>query len=122
MGYGQVMDSQSFVMGVPAGVQTAFMIEGSFNRILPSAELRMRRILDRLDKVEELIDDTTEDVTVEAVGNIKINDKAFQRQVARYMWHLGALANLLQVPPNPYDQRFVSWGGGGGGLNVAVSR
>ena len=120
LGYGEVQSSQTFVLGVPAGVQTQFMVEGAFARILPSAEAGLRKLLDKMDRVEERIEESTEDVEVEAVGNIKINDKAFQRLVTRYLWWQRSVANLFQVTPNPYDQRFAGYNGGGG-INVSVS-
>jgi hypothetical protein len=120
MGYLEVMNSQTFVLGVPAAVQTQFMIEGAFSRILPSAEAGFRRLLDRLDGVLEKIEDSEENEVADAIGDIKLKDKAFVRLVARYRWWQGMLANLLGVQPNPYDQRFMSWSGGGSGLNVPV--
>jgi hypothetical protein len=116
-GYGQVQAAQTFVMGVPAGVQTQFMIEGALNRIMPSAERGFRTLLDRLDRIECRIEESTEDVEVESLGDIKINAKAFVRLVERYRYWQGALCNLMQVPPNPYDMR---WTSAGGGINVPV--
>lgn len=118
LGYLAVQASQTFVLGVPAGVQTQFMVEGAFNRVLPSAEAGFRRLLDKLDRVEERIEESTEDVEVESVGNIKINDKALQRLLARYQYWRAAVANMLGVIPNPYDQRFGSLLAGG--INVPV--
>jgi hypothetical protein len=120
LGYLEVQDSQTFVMGVPAGVQTQFMIEGAFARILPSAERGMRKLLDRLDRVLEIIEESEENEQADAIGDIRLKDKAFLKLIRRYQWWQGMLANLLGVPPNPYDQRFVSWTGTGSGINVPV--
>lgn len=120
MGYLQVQDSQTFVLGVPAGVQTQFMLEGAFGRILPSAEKDLRGLLDRLDRVLERLEESEENEEVDSIGDIHLKDKAFQKLVARYRWWQGMVANLLGVMPNPYDQRFASWGGGGSGINVPV--
>lgn len=122
LGYGQVMASQTFVQGVPAGVQTQFVIEGAMTRLLPSAEQMLRKWLDRLDSVEERIDDSTEDVLANKIGNIELNDKALQRLVDRYRYWQGKVCNLLQVQPNPYDQRpYLGMGwGAGSGVNVPV--
>ena len=38
-GYSNVSAAQSFSLGVPAAVETAFLIEGAMNRVLPAAEL-----------------------------------------------------------------------------------
>jgi hypothetical protein len=119
LGYGQVQAGQTFVMGVPAGVQTQFMIEGSFNRIMVTAEWRVRQLLERLERIDDIIFDSTEDEVASKVGNIELNPKAMQKLVGRYKWYQQELGNLLQCTPNPYDQRFSAWGGGGG-INVPV--
>jgi hypothetical protein len=121
LGYGEVMESQTFVMGIPAGVQTQFVIEGGLNRIMPSGEARFRKVLDSLNRVECRIEESTEDVEVESLGDIKVNAKAFQRLLERYRFWQGALANIMQVPPNPFDQRFSGYGAGPGGINVPVT-
>lgn len=119
LGYLAVMDSQTFVLGVPAGVQTQFMVEGAFNRILPSAETRFRQLLRRLDGVEEQIERDMENVAVDEIGNIKLRKDEFKELIRRYQWWRNALANLMGIQPNPYDQRFSSWNGGSG-INVPV--
>jgi hypothetical protein len=121
MGYQSVQSSQTFVMGVPAGVQTQFMIEGAWARILPQAEADFYKLLDRMDRTLERIEESEENEEADAIGDIRLKDKAFVKLVKRYLWWQGMLANLLGVMPNPFDQRFVSWGGNsGGGVNLPV--
>lgn len=120
LGYGKVQQSATFQLGVPAGVQTAFMVEGTWARILPSAEKDFRETLDRLDATAAQIFDSQGDLEVSKVGNIELNDKMFERLVQRYQFWQGELANMLQIPPNPFDQRFAGYGRGGGGINVPV--
>jgi hypothetical protein len=120
LGYGQVQAAATFVLGVPAAVETAFMIEGAFDRILPSAESFFREVLDKLDETGRQIFESQSSIEAKKIGNIEINDKMFEQLVQRYQYWQGELANMLQVPPNPFDQRFRGYGGGAG-INISVS-
>lgn len=122
LGYGGVQEAATFVLGVPAAVQTAFMIEGAWSRILPSTEHLFRNLLDRLDGIEcQLLEDQP-NLAATAVGEIKLNGKEFEMLLQQYRHWQGALANMLQVPPNPFDQRPLlgSGYGGGGSMNVPM--
>lgn len=122
LGYGQVQQSSTFVLGVPAAVQTAFMIEGTWARILPSAEKQFISTLDRLDQIYERIFESVDNLDAKKVGNIELNDRQFQQLLERYRFFQGVVANSLQIPPNPFDQRFSGYGdGGAGGMNIPVN-
>lgn len=122
LGYLNVAESSTFVLGVPAGVQTQFTIEGAFPRILPQAEPLFRRHLKILDSLEEQILENAPNVAVEFIDTIKIDKKAFRQTVEQYRYWGSSLGNLMGVPPNPFDQRFNQWStGGGGGVNAKVS-
>ncbi len=122
MGYLNVQDASTYVLGVPAGVQTQFVIERAFTKVIAAAEPLYRELLDRLDAIEEQIVGNTENLAVDKVDEIELRKDEFQRLIDRYKWHQGALANLLGVPPNPFDAR--PWMGSGyngaNGLNVSV--
>jgi hypothetical protein len=120
LGYLEVQEASTFVLGVPAGVQTQFMIEGAFDKILPSALARVESALGRLDAVEQQIEDNTENVAVDELGDITLRKDEFNQLIIRYQYWQGTLANIFGVAPNPFDQRFTRWGGGGGGINVSV--
>lgn len=120
LGYGGVQQAATFLLGTPAAVETAFMVEGSYARILPSAELMLYRMLDRLDEIETMIFESAGSIEASEVGNIKLRDDAMEKFVQRYGFFQGEVANLLQIPVNPFDQRFRGYGGGGG-INVSIS-
>jgi hypothetical protein len=119
MGYLQVQEASTFVLGVPAGVQTQFVIEGALNKILPQAEDRFSTLLDNLDATEQQILDDQENLAVDQIAEIKVRADEFEQLVKRYQYWQGTLGNLLGVPPNPFDQRFSSWGGSKG-VNIPV--
>lgn len=120
MGYLNVQNASTFVFGIPAGVDTQFVIEGALNRILPAAEGEFRKVLAKLEETKQQIFDDQDVLLVEKVDEIAINPKAFQKQVERYHFWRGELGNLLGIAPNPYDQRFASWSGSGG-LNIPIN-
>lgn len=120
-GYLNAQESATFQMGVPAAVQTQFMIEGSFAKILPSAEPLYYKLLSRLDGLEQLIEDNADATVATRIGNLEINAKELEHLLDRYMYWRGALCNLLGIPPNPFDMRFGGRLSGGGGVNVPVS-
>lgn len=119
LGYLEVQETQTFVLGVPAGVQQQFMVEGAFDKILASALPRLETLVCRLDGIEQQIEDNTENLAVEELGDIKVNLDEFKGLLTRYKWWQAGLANLFGIMPNPWDQRFVAWAGQGG-INVSV--
>jgi hypothetical protein len=120
MGYLGVDASQTFVLGIPAAVQTQFVIEGAMNRLLPESYEKVRQLLARLDAIEEQIVEDQELLAVSKVDEIDIRPDEFRQLVKQYVWWQSALANLFGIAPNPFDQRFSSWGTGAGGINVGV--
>jgi uncharacterized protein YdcH (DUF465 family) len=123
MGYLQVQEASTFVLGVPAATQTQFVIEGAFTKVLPSAEARFRRLLDLMDRVEDQIEDNTENVAVDRVDEIELRKDELTQLIKRYKYWQGSLSNLLGVPPNPFDARPMLGMGynGGGGINISVT-
>ena len=120
LGYLNVAASSTFALGVPAGVQTQFTLEGAFNRILPQAEPRFRRLLEILDSYECQILENAPNVAVKQIDTIQIDPKAFRQTVEQYRYWGAELANLMGITPNPFDMRFKGWLGGGS-VNVQVS-
>ena len=122
LGYGGVQEASTFVLGVPAGVQTTFVIERAFTKLLAVALPRMRDIMDKLDRIEAQVDENIDALVASKVGEIDLSDKEFEKLIQRYKHWQGALGNLLQVPPNPYDQRPYLGGGynGRGSMNAPV--
>lgn len=118
LGYLGVAQSQTYVLGVPAALPSQFMIEGAMDRVLAAAEGIARRYIAILDTIEGQMVDDLELMAVTDLGSIKVNEKEMQKLRREYLHWRGALANLLGVSPNPYDQRFA--GMVGGGVNVPV--
>ena len=114
-GYLNVSEVGTFALGIPAGVQTQFIIEACMNKIIPAALPQFRRILTILDGIEEQMVGDLELLAVTSVGSINIDpDEQAKLQKAYLKWQ-GALCNMLGCIPNPYDARPI-----GPTLNVRV--
>ncbi len=119
LGYLGVQESATFSLGIPAGVQTQFMIEGALHRLLPMSVPKFLELLERLDCIECEIYDGADTATIDQIGELKINRKRLQELADVYMIARTALANLLGIVPNPYDQR--PFLGAAGGINMSVT-
>lgn len=116
-GYMNVGQVQTFSLGVPAAVETQFLIEGAMNRVLPEAELEVRRLVSILDTIESAKVADLELLAITQIGEISINNQEQQKLDREYDKWCAALCNLLCIPRNPYDQRVMNQGG----INVRVS-
>ena len=115
-GYINVSASQTFVGGVPAALETTFIIEGAMNKVLPEAEPIVRRLLVTLDSIEAQMFEDLELLAIEQIDEIKVRKDEQERLTDRYLWYVNYLCNILGVARNPFDKRFTD----GGGINVGV--
>lgn len=117
LGYLNVAESQTFVLGAPAGIETSFIIEGAMNRVLVAAEPEVVRHLGILDNIECQMNDDRELLAVDKVDEIMVRKTEMKELRTEYLYWRLSLANLLGVYPNPFDKRYA----GGTGINVPVS-
>lgn len=115
LGYLNVGLVETFSLGVPSGVETSFLIEGAMNRVLPEAEQEARRHVGILDTIESYMVGDVELLAVLKIGEIEINPNEQVKLKSVYAHWQGALGNLLGIPRNPYDQRFMN-----AGINIGV--
>jgi hypothetical protein len=116
LGYVEVSEVATFSLGIPAALQTQFMIEQAMNLLTNSGEARVRRCLRILNRIEELELESLEDVEVEQIGEITINKDFYRTRRRQYRLWQGALGNCFGVPVMPFDQR----NGAMAGINVRV--
>lgn len=114
LGYLNVAEAYTFVLGTPAGVETQFIVEGAMNRILESALSEIRRHIQILDSIEQQKIDDLELLAVNKVGEIDVRSDEQAALDQQYEHWQGSLANLLGVMVNPFDKRANS------GINVSV--
>lgn len=119
LGFLNVQEAYTFVLGTPAGVETQFIIEGALNRMLPAALPLFRELLAKCDSTEAQRFEDQEALVASKVGSIDLRGREGQVGLAlQYDYWRQGLANLLGIYVNPFDKR--SDVSGGGGLNVRV--
>ncbi len=106
LGYLNVQEAYTFVLGTPAGVETQFLIEGALKRILPAAMPKFRELLDKCDCTEGERFENQDALIASKVGSIELRGREGQVALAQnYNYWRQGLANLLGIDPNPYDKR-----------------
>jgi hypothetical protein len=118
LGYTNVGDVYTLVGGVPAAVQTQFMIEGALQRLRVEAAPKARELLCRLDSLErDYYCGAADFASVNKIDNIEINPKRRRELGGYYRTAMQAMGNLLSIVPNPWDQRDIL---NVGSINVPV--
>lgn len=107
LGYIQVEAVATFSLGIPAAMQTTFMIEGALNRIMttPGAIEKFRQLLERLDCVENEVFCGVDLASVDVLDTITVRKDRLRELAKYYLIAVGGLENLLGVPRNPWDCR-----------------
>lgn len=118
-GYLNVSDAESFALGLPAGVQTQFLIEGAMDKLMPAGLPLFRETLAILDGIMKQMVCDLELLAVESIATIKVRMTEQKELKQEYVFHRAGLCNMLGILPNPYDMRF-GGGGTGTGINVSV--
>src|SRR4051812_360284 len=72
LGFLGVQESATFVLGVPAGVQTQFMIELAMNKILPSSIPKVLSYLNILDTIDGQMVEDLELLAITRIGDIDV--------------------------------------------------
>lgn len=117
LGYPQVKAARTFFLGYPISAPVTTMADGSIQNVEPAAERMVRVLLERLDGVECQMVEDQELLAVSKLDEIEIRPDEFGGLIGQYRhWQL-SLGNILGIPPNPFDQRFM---GAGGGINLDV--
>lgn len=119
LGYANVSEAASFQLGIPAAIQTQFMIELAWDKVLPAAENLLKILICRMDDVEREVYSGLDLASLTKTGAIEVNPKRLNELGKHYCLAQQSLSNLVAVPPNPFDAR--SWiAQSGGGMNVRV--
>lgn len=111
LGYMQVNAAQTYAIGVPANVQTQYQLEGSWNRLMPSAAPKLYKLIEKLECLEEEVFADTSDLEALKLGDLETRPDKFKEGIKRYLYWRAALGNMFACEPNPYDQRFLAMGG-----------
>lgn len=106
LGFLNVQEAYTFVLGTPAGVETQFIVEGALNRMLPAAMPLFRELLARCDATEAQRFEDQDSLVASRVGSIELRGREGQvAQALQYDYWRQGLANLLGIYVNPFDKR-----------------
>lgn len=118
LGYPNVSEVATFTLGTPAAIETAYLIETAFTKILDAAMPLFRLYLCRCDETECQRFGSQKNLQAQQIGDITPGGAAEQSQlIANYEYWRESLAGLLGVPVNPFDKRRAV---APGGINVGV--
>ncbi len=117
-GYLNVAEAQTFVLGVPAAVETQFIIEGAMRRVKEAALPLLRQHLGILDKIQEQKVCDLELLAVNRLDSIEINQAEQRGLDGQYDFWVNSMCNILGIARNPFDARKFN---APGGINVRVS-
>ena len=118
LGYPNVGAVPTFALGVPAAIETAFIIETAMNQVLAEALPLVRLYLCRCEETECQRFTSQGNMQAQQVGDITPGGEVEQKQLNKNYAHgQQSLAGLLGVMTNPFDKRTSL---APGGLNVAV--
>ena len=113
LAYLNASELSTYVLGLPAGTETQFLIERAMNPfILESALPLIRQILCELDHVDAKRREVREAIATAAVGGIQMRDptQALAALREEYLRLVGDLSNAFGVPRNPFDHRGATFG------------
>lgn len=117
LGYLNVTNAATFVLGIPQAVETQFIIERAMNLVPAAAEGEVRRHVSILGGLEDLMVCGHEHLAIDSIGEIDVRADEQEALTKRYQYWQNSLANLLGIYPNPFDKRFSA---AGARVNVPV--
>ncbi len=120
MGYLNVQSAATFNLGIPAAVQTQFMIEGAWDKVLPEAYTLLKILICRANDIETEVYGGIDLASVTKTGSIEVNPERLKELGKYYRLAQQGIANLLGCCPNPFDMREWVVGGGGKVGNIPV--
>ena len=111
LGYLNATNAASLQFGVPVPVETIFLVEQAFNFLLEPTLPRVRKLLDRLDRCEELMDEGADYLAAKRLGDLEIDEENIERLEDLYWRWANRLADNMGVPLYAYSARFQHGGG-----------
>jgi len=103
----------TFVLGLPAGVETQLLIERAMSLFIKEEALPMiREILCELDGLDKQRKAVRGSITIEAIGGIRMRDpkEALDALDQEFVRLIGRLSNAFGVSRMPFDHRLTTFG------------
>jgi hypothetical protein len=120
MGYLQVSPAAGLTFGIPAPIQTMFLLESAMDRVIIPAEDRVRKLITTLDEIECRMLDAQNYLVADQLADITIRKNHIDQLEDEYCRWAARLADTLGSPLYPGAARFRRLFGTGG-ANMAGS-
>ncbi len=104
LGFLNVANAQTFALGMPAGVETQFIIEKAMDYVPEHALFLVREHMATLQAIDGQSIEDMELMAVNGIGDITVNQEEQKQLDTRRRYWRGRLCNALGVYPNPFDQ------------------
>lgn len=114
MGYLEVQPAAALTFGIPAPIQTLFLVESAMDRILPTAEDRVRKIITIMDTIECREEGALDYLVVSRVDDIEIRPDHIEKLEEQYAKWASKLSDVLGAPLYQYSAKFKCLFGYGG--------
>jgi hypothetical protein len=114
MGYLEVSPAAAITFGIPAPIQTLFLLESAMDRIMPVAEDRVRKLITILDSIECKEEGGLDYLVVSRVSDIELRPDHIEKLEEQYAKWASKLADTLGAPLYPGSSKFRSLFGVGG--------
>ena len=116
MGYLSVQPAASIQFGLPAPIQTLFLVELAMTNLLDEGVDRVRRLISLLDKIECKMIEFQDYLAAQSIDNMKINLQGIDQLEDEYSRWASRLSDELGAPLYPgaakFKKLFRSLGGG----------
>lgn len=106
MGYLSVTPASAITFGLPAPIQTLFLVDSAINRLVPEAEDRVRKLLSILDNIECKMVEWQDYLAASKVDNLEIRPDNIEQLEWEYSRWASRLADELGAPLYPGSTKF----------------
>lgn len=110
--------SNAIQLGYPSGGHPLFLLEQSFNRMLPDGEATIRKDLCECESIEEQLSGSRERMQAKSLGKLHLNPAEREDLRKELEFWKKRLADDLGVFPNPSS--LMESQGSAGGINARV--
>ncbi len=107
LGYLNVQPAAAITFGMPAPVQTLFLLENAMNLLLPVAEARVYNMIQILDNIENKMVQGQDYLPANKLGELEIRKEHIDMLEDEYDRWASRLADQLGVVKYPFAQKFM---------------
>jgi len=119
LGYGNAQPAAAISFGLPATIQTLFIVEQAMDLYPPAAQDQIRNITRIMDGIECRLVDALDRLAAIELGDLKLREDEHDKLEREYVRWGFRLADALRVPIYPYSMRYRNFMAGNSG-NVPV--